>query len=189
MSSSTKEHLQTVTVGAPMDAGAVTAKAPLTVVNVLRGILFGALVAALSAAIWFGIDVLLHTLIGDRETVSVKVLLIPFVLAALLGFSTAQSVIKGMRQGGLIAAIISPALLLVALFISDYLLDRHYTLQAMAESGVKTTSVPLFMPLDEMIDFVRLGLESSPIYAVYYIIALLTALITPLTPGGRQARR
>jgi hypothetical protein len=178
------------TAGASMSTGSTTiGKVPPATMDMLRGILAGALVAALSGALWFGADVLLYSLIGERETVSIKVILIPFLLAGVLGGWTAQSVIWGARRGGLIMAISSALLLLVALFISDYFLDRHYMIQAMAESGMSIDSVPLLLPLDRMIDLVQIGLESSPIYAVYYGIALLVAFITPLTPGGRRVRR
>jgi hypothetical protein len=135
-----------------------------------------ALLAGLAAAvvgilIWYGLVVITNYHLG--------------FVAIVIGWLVAIAVVLGAgRKRGPGLQALSIAITLVALVISQWLIVRYFSVQALAELGFK--EIPLLLPLGTMLDLVITSLGEDPLALVFWALALWAAFSTP---ARRRLRR
>jgi hypothetical protein len=99
-------------------------------------------------------------------------------LAIGIGFLVGLGVIFGAGQKrGIPLQIMSAAITLGAMAMSEYLIVRHYIVEAMYAEGHR--HFPLLYPLDRAFEFLKAGISSDPITLVFWIAALVVAFGMP----------
>ena len=135
-----------------------------------------ALLAGLAAAvvgilIWYGLVVITNYHLG--------------FFAIPIGWLVSIAVVLGAgRKRGPGLQALSVAITLVALVISQWLIVRYFSVQALAELGFK--EIPLLLPPGMMLDLVITSISEDPLALVFWALALWAAFATP---ARRRLRR
>ena len=119
---------------------------------------FGA--ALISAFLWYGLVIITKRQIGYA--------------AIAVGWIVAQATIFGARQKrGCLIQLISVFATGFAMLLSEYLIVRYVVVQSLLSKGY--TNIPLFLPLDVILNSISLGISKSPITLLFWGIALWEA--------------
>jgi tetratricopeptide (TPR) repeat protein len=133
------------------------------------GLGFGA--ATISALVWYLFVILTHYQLG--------------FVAVGVGFLIGLAVILGSGgKRGTILQLISAAITLLTMGISEYLIVRHFSVQALAEEGY--TGIPLVLPVNLAMNVIAEGIKSNPLTLLFWGIAAWEAFAIP---GKRRLRR
>jgi hypothetical protein len=139
--------------------------------NVLVAVLAGLAAAVVGTLVWYGVVIITKYQAG--------------FIAVGVGWLIAMGVVFGSgRKRGPVLQAISVAITLAALVVSEYLIVRHFAVELLAEEGI--TGLPLFLPLDLMVDLVVTSIGENLISLVFWAIALWAAFSTP---ARRRLRR
>ena len=135
-----------------------------------------ALLAGLAAAvvgilIWYGLVVITNYHLG----------FFAIAIGWLVGIATVLG--TGRKRGPGLQAL-SVAITLVALVISQWLIVRYFSVQALAELGFK--EIPLLLPPGTMLDLVLTSISEDPLGLIFWALALWAAFATP---ARRRLRR
>jgi hypothetical protein len=146
--------------------------------NWIGALLLGVGAAVVCSLIWYAIVVASKYEVG----------LVAVLLGA--GVGTAVKVGSGNKahRGLQIASLV---ITLLAMLLSEYFIVRELILQAAVEAGYTVSDVPLLMPLGDMVEFIRVGIEANPVSILFWLIAAWAAFRIPgpqRAPGVRQAQ-
>jgi hypothetical protein len=134
---------------------------------------FGVAAALISSFIWYGIVVFSGYELG--------------IIAIGVGWVVAQAVILGAgRKRGPSLQILSILLITVAMGFSEYLIVRHFFIQALAEEG--TVEFPLLLPLSDMLAVIFEGIKANPLTLLFWGIALWEGYALPARHRLRRAK-
>lgn len=129
----------------------------------------GALILGLGAAVgasllWYAFVVMTKYQVG--------------FIAIAVGWLVAQAVILGAgHKRGPRLQILSVALTLVAMALSEYLIVRHFAVEALAQQGY--TNIPLLLPINVMVSLVVEGIKNDPLSLLFWGIAVWEAYALP----------
>lgn len=126
--------------------------------NLIGAVGLGLGAAIVSCLAWYAIVVLSKYQVG--------------FVAVGVGWVVAQGVMFGAgRKRGMVPQVISAALTLVAMLLSEYFIIRYFYYEGI--------SVPILLSLDEIWYLITLGIQEDPITLLFWGIALLTAFTWP----------
>ena len=132
--------------------------------NLIRALLLGLGAAAISSVVWYGIVVVTQYQLG--------------FIALGVGWLVGQAVVLGAgRQRGLRLQILSVAIALIAMIISEYLIVRHFVARALAADGY--ADVPLLLPANAMLGLIVESVKEDPLTLLFWGIAAWEAFIIP----------
>lgn len=129
----------------------------------------GALILGLGAAVgasllWYAFVVLTKSQLG--------------LIAIAVGWLVAQAVILGAgHKRGPRLQILSVGLTLVAMALSEYLIVRHFAVEALATEGY--TNIPFLLPVNVMVSLVIEGIKNDPLSLLFWGIAVWEAYAIP----------
>jgi hypothetical protein len=128
--------------------------------QVLPALAMGVAAGVVAALVWYGFVAVTQYQLG--------------IIAVGIGWLVARAVMfgSGGKRGGALPWI-SVGITLVSMVVSEYLIVRHFAVQALAEEGV--TGIPLILPPGFMVQVVYEGLASDPLTLLFWIIALWQA--------------
>lgn len=132
--------------------------------NLLVALLLGLLAALGSSLIWYGLVAVTGYQLG--------------IIAIGVGWLVAQAVVIGAgRKRGLKVQAISIVAVVIAMALGEYLLVRHYAIQALEIQGL--TDIPVLLPIDVMLELIVAGIESDMLTLVFWGIAVYEAFTIP----------
>lgn len=139
--------------------------------------LLGALLAGLAAAIvacliWYGVVAISNYQIGFLA------IGVGWLIGLGVGFGA------GRKRGPRLQAI-SVGITLVAMVFSEYLIVRHFAVEMLAEEGI--VGLPIFLPLNLMVDLVVESVKSDPLTLLFWAIAVWFAFSTLSRRSLRRA--
>jgi tetratricopeptide (TPR) repeat protein len=139
--------------------------------NVLGALGLGFGAAIISALVWYLFVILTHYQLG--------------FIAVGVGFLIGLAVILGSGgKRGIILQLISAAITLLTMGVSEYLIVRHFAVQALAEEGY--TNIPLILPVELALSVIVEGIKSNPLTLLFWGIAVWEAFAIP---GKRRLRK
>jgi hypothetical protein len=139
--------------------------------NLPVAILLGLVAAVVGSLVWYGLVVLTNYQLG--------------IVAVGIGWLVAQAVMRGAgRKRGPRLQAISVIFTLLGMAFSEYLIVRHFAVQALAAEGY--TNIPLLLPLDTMLNLIIEGVKADLLTLLFWAIALWEAFVIP---GQRRLRR
>jgi hypothetical protein len=140
--------------------------------NWLGALLFGVGAAIVSTLVWYGIVALTRYQLG--------------IIAVGVGWLVGMGIRLGSGQKrGVPLQIISVAITLIAMTTSEYLVARHFAVQALATEGY--TDIPLFLPIGVMLKLVVESIKEDPVTLLFWGIAAWEAFIIPARRRLRRA--
>jgi hypothetical protein len=132
--------------------------------NLVFALLAGLGAALISGLVWYAAVAITNWQLG--------------ILAVGVGWLVAQAVMLGAgRKRGSSLQVISVAITLVTMILSEYFIVRHFVVEALTEEGY--TDFVLFLPLVDMVELVVEGLKADPLTLVFWAIAAYEAFILP----------
>jgi hypothetical protein len=132
--------------------------------NVLLAVLLGLAAALACSLVWYGAVVLTNYELG--------------ILALGVGWLVAQAVILGSgKKRGPILQVISAGITLLAMIFSEYLIVRHFIVEALSAQGY--SDFKLFLSPGEMLEVVFEGIKANPLTLLFWGIALFEAAVIP----------
>jgi hypothetical protein len=140
--------------------------------NVVGAVLAGLAAAVVACLIWYGVVVISNYQIGFLAVG------VGWLIGLGVGFGA------GRKRGPVLQAI-SVGITLVAMVLSEYLIIRHFAVEMLAEEGF--AGLPLFLPLDLMVDLVVESIKSDPLTLAFWAIALWFAFSTLSKRSLRRA--
>ncbi len=139
--------------------------------NQAGALLLGTAAAVGASLLWYAFVVMTNYQVG--------------MVAIAVGWLVAQAVIFGAgRKRGPGLQVLSVGLTLVAMALSQYLIVRHFVVEALASQGV--TNVPLLLPLNAMVTLLVEGIKSDPLTLLFWGIAVWEAYAIP---AARRLKR
>ena len=140
--------------------------------NLLGAALFGLGAAVIGCLVWYGVVVVTNYQLG--------------IIAVGIGWLVAQAVILGSgRKRGPALQAISVVITLLAMVASEYLIVRHFLVEALTEEGY--TGFRLLLPLGDMLTIVVEGIKADLLTLLFWAIALWEAFILPAKHRLRRA--
>lgn len=133
--------------------------------NVGTAIALGLGAALVSAIVWFAVVAVTEYQLG--------------IIAVGIGWLVAQAVMLGSggKRGGALPWI-SLGVTVMAMILSEYLIVRHFLVQALAaEEGI--TGIPPILPPVLMVELVFEGVKNDPLTVVFWIIAIIETVGIP----------
>jgi len=132
--------------------------------NLAGGLVLGFGAAIMSSLIWFGFVVVTNYQVG--------------LIAIGVGWLIGQAVVRGAGQKrSPILQAGSLGITLIAMCSSEYLIVRHFGVQALADQGI--TGIPLILPIEIILDILREGVINNPSTLLYWALAGWTAYHQP----------
>jgi len=140
--------------------------------NLPGAVLLGLGAAVISCLIWYGIVVVTNYQLG--------------IIAVGVGWLVALAVIfgSGKKRGPKLQAI-SVVITLLAMVASEYLIVRHFLVEALSEEGY--TGFKLLLPVGDMLTLVVEGVKADLLTLVFWAIALWQAFVVPAKRRLRRA--
>ena len=132
--------------------------------NLLGALLFGLGAALATSLVWYAVVIITNYELG--------------ILAVAVGWLVAQAVVLGSgRKRGPALQALSVGITLSAMAFSEYLIVRHFIVEALREEGY--TGIPLLLPLGDMLEVILEGIRANPLTLLFWGIALLEAFSLP----------
>jgi hypothetical protein len=129
-------------------------------INVLGAVFFGFGAAVISALLWYAVVVITNYELG--------------IVAIVVGWIVAQAVILGSgRKRGPVVQLISVVAIIFAMALGQYLIIRHFLIQAGFDN------LPLFMPLKLVFNLLIEVIKEDPIMLVFWLIAVIEGIVLP----------
>ena len=139
--------------------------------NLPTAILLGLVAAVAGGLIWYAIVALTNYQLG--------------IIAVGIGYLVGLAVMFGAgRKRGPALQAIAVVITLIAMVVGEYFVVRHAVEEARATEGL--TSLPLFLPVKAMFEFVYIGVKTDLLTLLFWAIALWAAFSVP---GRRRLRR
>ncbi len=133
-------------------------------VKSVNALLLGLGAAVLSSVVWYGAVVITNLQLG--------------VIAVGVGWLVAQAVMLGAgRKRGSSLQGLSVAITVLAMAFSQYLIIRHFAVQALSKQGY--TNIPFLLPVDLMVRLVVESLKNDPLTLLFWAIAVWEAYRLP----------
>jgi hypothetical protein len=128
-------------------------------INVLGAVFFGVGAAVISALLWYAVVVITNYQLG--------------IVAIVVGWIVAQAVILGSgRKRGPVVQLISVLAIIFAMALGQYLIIRHFLIQAGLD-------LPLFMNLKLVFTFLVEVIKEDPLVLVFWLIAAIEGIVLP----------
>ncbi len=132
--------------------------------NLAGAIALGIGAAIISSVIWYAVVLTTNYQLG--------------IIAVALGWLVAQAVVIGAgRKRGPIVQAIAVILTAIGMLGSEYLIDHHFVVQALATEGFENVPIPL--PVGLMLRAVVDTLKEGPITLLFYVFAIYQAFVIP----------
>jgi hypothetical protein len=131
----------------------------------LEGALIGVATAALAGLAWWGVSALTGVQIS--------------YLAALVGLLVGNGVLIGTRRGGAVPAAVAAVVVLVALAVSQYFIERSLAIEDLG------ADLPLWRDLAFARTVVTESVRNEPILGLMWLLAGLVAVATTGSPRRR----
>ncbi|EEG76274.1 MgtC/SapB family protein [Dethiobacter alkaliphilus] len=126
-------------------------------VNAAKSILFSLGAAVICSLLWYGFVIITNMQAG--------------VIAVLIGWIVANTAIYGAgKKRGTVVQGISAVATLFAMMFSEYLIIRHFAVLELAAEGI--TGIPLFLPVEAVVQLITVGIQTDPITLVFWGIAI-----------------
>jgi hypothetical protein len=139
--------------------------------NLAAGLLAGLVAAALGSLIWYGVVAISEYQLG--------------IIAVAVGWFVAQAVMFGAgRKRGRPLQLMSAIITLLAMALSEYLIVRHFIVEALRAEG--QTDFLLFLAPADMLAIIVEGIRADPLTLLFWAIALWVAFSQP---ASRRPRR
>lgn len=140
--------------------------------NLLGALLIGLGAALISSVIWYAVVVITNYELG--------------IIAVAVGWLVAQAVMLGAghKRGPRLQGL-SVAITVIAMAFSEYLIVRHFAVQALAEEGY--TNIPILLSLDIMLALIVEGIKADPLTLLFWGIAIWEAFALPAKRRLRRA--
>lgn len=152
---------------APQGTGPAWAPPPSPRPRMLDALLVGTAAAALAGLAWWGV-------VSATKT--------QFVYGAVVvGFLVGSGVLIGARRGGAGPAFLALILTLTCLIVAEYFVQRTL---AVKETGA---DIPLWLGLTTARDVVKESVTEHPMTGIFWLVALIPAVTTTLTPSRRPS--
>ena len=133
---------------------------PAGAMDLVGGLVGGAVAAVLATAVWYGVVAATQFQVG--------------LVAVAVGWLVGQGVAYGAQRRFSIGLIpISVVLTVLALAISEYLIIVHFVSQEFGEA------IPLIQPPDLIVEVITTSITSDPLTLVFWAIALFQAFVIP----------
>jgi hypothetical protein len=143
---------------------------PASATDLLGGFLAGLVAAILATGIWYAVVTISQYQLG--------------IVAIVVGFLIGQGVLLGAgRRGSPFLILISVALTLVALVVSEYLIVVHFVNEELAAEGAV---IDMVQPVGLMAEVVVESVKADPLTLVFWAIALFQAFTIPARALGRS---
>lgn len=140
--------------------------------NLIGALLIGLGAALISSLIWYAVVVVTNYQLG--------------IIAIAVGWLVAQAVMLGAgRKRGPRLQGLSVVITVMAMAFSEYLIVRHFAVQALAKEGY--TNIPLLLPLDVMLILIVEGIKADPLTLLFWGIAVWEAFALPAQRRLRRA--
>jgi hypothetical protein len=139
--------------------------------NLVGAVLAGLAAAVVACLIWYGVVAISNYQIGFLAVG------VGWLIGLGVGFGA------GRKRGPTLQAI-SVGITLVAMVFSEYLIVRHFVVEALVEVG---STISLFLPLDLMVELVVESIKSDPLTLLFWAIALWFAFSTLSRRSLRRA--
>lgn len=140
--------------------------------NLMGALLMGLGAALISSLIWYAVVVVTDYELG--------------IIAIAVGWLVAQAVMLGAgRKRGRRLQGLSLVITVVAMAFSEYLIVRHFIVQALAKEGF--TEFRLLLPLGDMLAVIVEGIKASPLTLLFWGIAVWEAFTLPARRRLRRA--
>lgn len=134
--------------------------------NLLGGFLGGLGAGVVGCLVWYGVVILTNYQLA--------------VLAIGVGWLVAHGVMFGAgRKRGPRLQGISVAIAILAMAFSEYLIVRHFIVEALREEGY-TGGARLLIPVGDMLDVIAEGIRADPLVLLFWGIALFAAFTLPM---------
>ena len=136
--------------------------------NMPRALVFGLAAGLVAAVIWFAIVAVTHYQIG--------------FVAVLVGWLVGRAVVigSGERRGRRLQ-VLAAALTVATMVVAEYLIVRQYVVGYVDRQygPLASARIPLFLSLEDALDFTLAGIQDDPLQLVFWAIALWAAYRVP----------
>jgi hypothetical protein len=140
--------------------------------NLIGALLVGVVAALAASLVWYAAVAITNYQLG--------------ILAVGVGWLIGQAVVFGSgRKRGPALQAISVGITIVAMALSEYLIVRHFVVEALTEEGY--TDFALFLPLDVMVEIMLEGIKADLLTLLFWGIAVWAAFSVPARRRLRRA--
>jgi hypothetical protein len=140
--------------------------------KVIVALLVGVVAALAASLIWYAVVAITDYKLG--------------IIAVGVGWLIGQAVVFGSgRKRGPALQAISVGITIVAMALSEYLIVRHFVVEALTEEGY--TDFALLLPLDVMAEIIMEGIKANPLTLVFWGIAIWASFSVPARRRLRRA--